>query len=46
MAILDITEKILEDYNDVFADIANVLLFQGEQKVTTNQKEMLLRCVK
>ena len=25
----DITEKILEDYNDVFADIINGLLFQG-----------------
>lgn len=23
----DITEKLLEDYNDVFADIVNVLLF-------------------
>ena len=29
----DITEKILEDYNDVFADIINGLLFQGEQSV-------------
>ena len=29
----DITEKILEDYNDVFADIINGLLFQGEQRV-------------
>ena len=26
----DITEKILADYNDVFADIVNVLLF-GEK---------------
>lgn len=26
----DISEKLLEDYNDVFADIANVLLFQGK----------------
>jgi hypothetical protein len=25
----DISEKILEDYNDVFADIVNVLLFDG-----------------
>ena len=37
MAILDITEKILEDYNDVFADIANVLLFQGEQRILPEQ---------
>lgn len=27
----DISEKILEDYNDVFADIVNALIFQGEQ---------------
>ena len=26
----DITEKILADYNDVFADIVNVLLFGGK----------------
>lgn len=30
MAEKDITEKILEAHNDVFADIVNVLLFQGE----------------
>ncbi len=29
----DMVEKILEDYEDVFADIVNVLLFQGEQVV-------------
>lgn len=27
----DITQKILESYNDVFADIVNVLLFDGRQ---------------
>lgn len=27
----DITEKLLEDYNDVFADIVNVLLFRGNR---------------
>lgn len=27
----DITEKILEDHNDVFADIINGLIFAGEQ---------------
>lgn len=27
----DVTEKILEAYNDVFADIVNVLLFNGEE---------------
>lgn len=29
----DITEKSLEDYEDVFADIVNVLLFEGERLV-------------
>ena len=29
----DITEKLLEDYNDVFADIVNVLLFRGNRIV-------------
>ena len=29
----DLSEKILEDYQDVFADILNVLLFQGRQVV-------------
>ena len=29
----DISEKILFDYNDVFADVVNVLLFEGEQVV-------------
>ena len=29
----DIIEKTLEDYNDVFADILNVLLFKGRQVV-------------
>ena len=30
----DITQKALEMYNDVFADIINVLLFNGESVVT------------
>ena len=34
MGVKDISEKILTDYNDVFADIANVLLFQGEQMIS------------
>lgn len=34
MGVKDISEKILADYNDVFADIANVLLFQGEQMIS------------
>lgn len=40
----DITEKVLEDYNDVFADIVNVLLFHGERVVKegslTNTKDL------
>ena len=27
----DTAEKVLEDYNDVFADIVNVLLFEGKE---------------
>ena len=33
MGTKDITEKILADYNDVFADIINGVLFGGEQVV-------------
>ncbi len=33
MSAKDIMEKTLEGYNDVFADIMNVLLFQGERIV-------------
>ena len=29
----DMAEKLLEDYPDVFADIINVLVFQGERRV-------------
>ena len=29
----DISEKLLADYEDVFADIVNVLLFHGEKRV-------------
>ena len=31
MAEKDVTEKLLADYNDVFADIVNVLLFDGKK---------------
>lgn len=37
MAEKDTTEKILESYNDVFADIVNVLLFQGEEVVKAEE---------
>ena len=33
----DITQKTLEDYNDVFADVLNVLLFEGKRLVTPQQ---------
>ena len=33
MAKYDINQKLLEDYNDVFADIMNVFMFDGEQRV-------------
>ena len=35
----DIEEKLFEDYNDVFADIVNVLLFNGQQIVQENELE-------
>ena len=34
MGQLDKAEKMLADYNDVFADIVNVLLFDGEQVIS------------
>lgn len=39
MAEKDITTKILEEYDDVFADIINVLLFNGEKRVQENDLE-------
>ncbi|MCQ2248382.1 MAG: Rpn family recombination-promoting nuclease/putative transposase [Treponema sp.] len=39
MAEKDIVEKTLESYNDVFADIVNGLLFNGEQIVKENELE-------
>ena len=39
MAEKDVTEKILADYNDVFADIVNVLLFDGKQVVSAEDLE-------
>ena len=35
----DITEKMLADYNDVFADIVNGLLFYGTQVVQEDDLE-------
>ena len=39
MAEKDIGEKTLEEYNDVFADIANVILFNGEQVIKEDELE-------
>lgn len=39
MGTKDITEKTLEAYNDVFADIVNVLLFNGKQVVMEDELE-------
>ena len=39
MAEKDITQKILESYNDVFADIVNVLLFDGKQVIHPDELE-------
>ncbi|MBR4412272.1 MAG: Rpn family recombination-promoting nuclease/putative transposase [Lachnospiraceae bacterium] len=36
---LDANEKILADYNDVFADIMNVFLFGGKQVINEDQLE-------
>lgn len=33
----DITEKTLEDYNDVFADISNVLLYHGKEVILEDE---------
>ena len=35
----DVSEKILEDYNDVFADIVNNLLFGGREVVKEDELE-------
>ena len=35
----DLTEKILEDYNDIFADIVNVLVFKGKQRIKPEDLE-------
>ena len=39
MAEKDITEKELEACNDVFADIVNVLVFNGEKVIKEDELE-------
>ena len=41
----DITEKLLEDYNDVFADIVNVLLFRGNRIVKEESLKEISRMI-
>ena len=40
----DITEKILESYNDVFSDIVNALLFHGEPVIAPDDLEDQAPC--
>ncbi|MCC8101022.1 MAG: transposase, partial [Clostridiales bacterium] len=40
MAGKDITEKLLEDYPDVFADIVNVLIYKGKNVVKADDLEI------
>ena len=35
----DTTEKLLEDYNDVFADIVNTLIFDGKERIKADSLE-------
>ena len=35
----DITEKVLEDYNNIFADIVNVLIYDGVKEI--KERELL-----
>ena len=37
----DLPEKLLEDYNDIFADIVNVLLFNGERIIKEDELQNL-----
>ena len=39
MAEKDMTEKALEAYNDVFADIVNTLIFHGKEKILEDELE-------
>ena len=44
----DMSEKILEDYNDVFSDIVNVLLFHGQELIEPSIpsiRERMLSCM-
>ena len=42
----DIAQKILEAYNDVFADIVNVLLFDGKEVIRPDELEAQGICVR
>lgn len=38
----DLPEKLLEDYNDIFSDIINVLLFNGQKIIKEDELENML----
>lgn len=40
----DMAEKTLESYNDVFADIINVLFFKGNEIVKEEELEFVWNC--
>ena len=40
----DIAEKIFIDLNDVFADIINVLVFKGEERVAKVELQLRIIC--
>ena len=40
MAMKDFTEKMLEDYKDVFAEIMNVYLFEGQKVIREDSLSM------
>ena len=39
MGTKDTTQKRLEDFEDIFADISNVLLYDGEDVIKENELE-------
>lgn len=43
MAEKDFREKLFEDFDDVFADIINGLIFNGEARIAENDLESGMR---
>ena len=46
MGTKDSTQKRLEDFNDVFADIVNVLLFDGKQIIKEDESHATTTCLR